>query len=200
VAAWLARLRQRPFRFLHIGWASFVLLVCVFLVVASLEGGHPPPLAFVPHALAAGVAGHLLLLVLGWLAKRGRARVEAGAGAVRWPWELTLIAVPLLLAGLVAAMYAIESWPMIRTRPLEWSIVVVIAAAHVTALVLLLLRRNAARWLLAVICLGWAIGLGRELDTARGPGELVLGIAIIAGLAALAGYLARSARVRSALR
>jgi hypothetical protein len=97
-------------------------------------------------------------------------------------------------------MYAIESSPIMRTRPVEWAIVAAIAVAHLTAFVLLLLRRTACRWLLAALSLGWAIGLGREIDTARGPGELILAIALIAGLVALAGYLARSARVRAALR
>jgi hypothetical protein len=200
VAAWLARLRQRPFRILHIAWASVILLVCALLIATSFQGGHPPPMAFVPHALAAGILGHLLLLVLGWLAKRGRARVEATTGAAPWPVELTIIALPVLAASLFATVYTVDSWGSIHTRPLEWSMMAAIAATHVSALVLLLLRRSAARWLLAAISLGWAIGMGRELHTARGPGEWVIGIALVAGLLALAIYLARSARVRAALR
>jgi hypothetical protein len=198
MAAWLARLRERPFRYAHIAWGTLVLLVCVLLVAGSFQGGHPPPIAFVPHALAAGVAGHLLLLAVGWLAGRGRARLEAGAGT--WPVELTLVAIAAGIAGLVSTTYAVDSWPSLRTRPGEWLIVVAIAVAHVAAFVLLLLRRAAARWLLAAIAVGWAVGLGLELNTARGAGELILGIALIAGLIALAAYLLRGARVRAALR
>ncbi|MGQ0384373.1 MAG: hypothetical protein ACT4UP_06805 [Gammaproteobacteria bacterium] len=198
MAAWLARLRQRPFRWAHISWATFVLLVCVVLVLGSLEGGHPPPIIFVPYALVAGVAGHAALLAIAWLAKRGRARVEGGASA--WPVELTFVAIAVGVASLFSTMYAIGSWSLARTRPGEWLIVATIAAAHLAAFVLLLLRRVAARWLLATICLGWALGLGRELDTARGPGELVLGIGIIAALVVLAIYLLRAARIRSAFR
>ncbi|MGQ0428522.1 MAG: hypothetical protein ACT4UQ_01120 [Gammaproteobacteria bacterium] len=200
MAAWLARLRQRPFRIAHIAWAIFVLLVCVLLVVASLEGGHPPPIIFIPYALVAGVFGHVGLLIVGWLARRGRARVEAGSGAAAWPLELTFVALALAFAGFISTMFAIDSFPNLRTRPGEWLVVAAIAAAHVTAFVLLLLRRTAARWLLAAISLGWALGLGLELDTARGPGEMVLGIAIIAGFVALAIYPLRAARVKVAFR
>jgi len=163
MAAWLARLRQRPFRFLHLAWAALVLLVCVFLVLASLEGGHPPPLVFVPFTLVAGAFGHLVLV------------------------------------SLVSTRYALDSWTLVRTRPFEWSILAAIALAHLAALVHLLLRRDIVRWLLAAVSLGWAILLGRELETARGAGELILGIVIIAGLVALAGYLLRGPRVRAAL-
>lgn len=200
MSAWLARLRERPFRAAHIAWASFVLLVCAFLIVASRGGGHPPPMAFVPHALAAGVLGHLALAVVGWLAKLGRARVAAGGGGAAWPVELSLVAIAAGIAALISGAYAVESFPMLRTRAGEWLVVAVIAAAHLAAFVLLLLRRAAARWLLAAISFGWAIGLGLELDSARGPGELMLGIGVMAGLVALAAYLLRAARVRAALR
>jgi hypothetical protein len=196
MAAWLAWVRQRPFRSAHIAWATFVLLVCVFLIWASREGGHPPPLAFVPHALAAGVAGHLLLIAVGWLAGRGRARLEAGAGP--WPFELTLVAIATGIAGFVSTVFAVDSLGALRTRPGEWLIVAAIALAHVTAFVLMLLRMAAARWLLTLISAGWAIGLARELHTSRSPGELALGIAVTTGLAALAIYLARAARIRAA--
>lgn len=198
MAGWLARLRERPFRYAHIAWAALVLLVCVLLVAGSFQGGHPPPMVFVPHALAAGVAGHLLLLAVGWLAGRGRARLEAGAGP--WPFELTLVAIAVGIAGFVSTVYAVDSLGALRSRPGEWLIVAAIAVAHVAAFVLLLLRRAAARWLLAAIGLGWAIGLGRELSTARGAGELALGILMIVALVTLAAYLLRAARVQRALR
>jgi hypothetical protein len=198
VGAWLARLRERPFRYAHVAWGTFVLLVCVLLVAGSFQGGHPPPIAFVPHALAAGVAGHLLLLAVGWLAGRGRARLEAGAGP--WPFELTLVAIAVGIAGFVSTVFAVDSLGALRTRPGEWLIVAAIAGAHVAAFVLLLLRHSAARWLLAAIAVGWAVGLGREINTARGPGELVLGIGVIVALVVLAAYLSRAARVQKALR
>lgn len=86
---------------------------------------------------------------------------------------------------------------LLRTRPFELLVIAAIAAAHAVTFFLLLLRRPVARWLLAAISAGWVVALVLLLHEAR-PWELPIAIALIAGLAGLAVYLLRSARVRSA--
>ena len=57
------------FRWLHVVWAIFAASMCVLL--ATLKGGHPPGLVFVPVAAAIWVVGHILLWLSHKLANRG---------------------------------------------------------------------------------------------------------------------------------
>lgn len=57
----LAELTPQPFGIVHLIWAILILAGCVALVM--MGGGHPPPMIFVPPLLAAGLVGHLLLLL-----------------------------------------------------------------------------------------------------------------------------------------
>ena len=85
------------------------------------------------------------------------------------------------------------------TRPLEWGLFAAVAAAHTLAFVLLLLRIDAARYLIcAVIPAGWGLALALQLGEAR-PGELPIAVGLIAGLIGLAAYVLRARRIRSVL-
>lgn len=194
----LAHLVTRPFRIAHAIWAILILLGCVALV--AMGGGHPPPAAFVPFLLLAGIVGHLLLLLVQWLLHKGRARMAAyQADVPGWPAELVLLALVLGPLAIMAIAVAIDQIPRVRMHPIEGLLFVGVAALHSAAFVLLLLRVDLARFCVAALCVGWAVALVLQLREAR-PGELPVGIALIGGLLAVAAYAVRAQRIRAALR
>ena len=189
------RLLRTPFRWMHIGWAILALAACA--TMALIPGGHPPLLAFVPFVLAAGVLGHLLLLLVAWLADRGRRRAGIASDAPSgWPFEAGLLA--LLLGGfaVASATIAIGEVARLRTRPFEWLVLAAIAAAHGAGFIALMLRHRSARWLAALLAAAWGIALLLQLREARGPGELALASVLLAALAAVAAWALRSRRLR----
>jgi hypothetical protein len=191
-------LLARPFRIAHAIWAILILLVCVALV--AMGGGHPPPAAFVPFVLLGGIAGHILLVLVQWLLRQGRARLAGHPGeAPAWPVELVLIALVLGPLAIMMIAVAVDQFPRVRTHPLEGVLIVGAAALHSAAFVLLLLRVDLARFCVAAICVGWAVAFLLQIREAR-PGELPVGIALIGALLALAAYVVRAPRIRGALR
>lgn len=193
------RLLRPPFRYVHIGWALLVLAGCVALVL--MGGGHPPPMAFVPHLLAAGFLGHLLLILAAWLAGLGLTRAGAtGSPATGWPIEAGIIALVLGALAVAATVITIGEIARLRTRPLEWLLFASVAAAHGAAFAAIMLRLRAASWLIAAIAGGWGVALALQLREARSPGELALAFLILAGLAAIAAWALRSRRLSAFLR
>jgi hypothetical protein len=194
----LAELVPPPFGVVHLVWLALILAGCVVLVM--MGGGHPPPMILVPPLLVAGLAGHLLLLLVAWLLRKGRSRLLAAqVEPMPWPLELKLIA--LVLGALAIASIAVTVGEIARlwTKPLEWGLFAAVAAAHTVAFVLLLLRIDAARYLIAAISVGWGLALMLQIGEAR-PGDLPIAVALIAGLAGIAAYVLRARRVRSILR
>jgi hypothetical protein len=193
----LASSRWRPFRVAHLLWAILILLGCVALVTG---GGHPPPIVLVPPLLLAGALGHLLLVLIQWLLRKGRTRIAADpAPATRWPPELILIALVLGSFALMATALTVGEVALIRMHPLQWLTYAGVAVLHSVAFVLLLLRFGQVRFLIAAVCLGWALALVHQLRDAR-TGEWPLGLSLIGALLAIAIYVVRSQRVRSVLR
>jgi hypothetical protein len=175
-------------------WALLVLAVCAVMIV--IPGGHPPLMAFVPFVLAAGVVGHLLLLVVAWLADRGRRRAGIANDAPSgWPLEAGILGLLLGGVAIAATLFMIDNLPMLRSRPFEWAVLAVVAAAHLGAFLALMLRVRAARWLIAVVAVGWGVALALQLREARSPGELALAGVLIAALLAIAGWAVRSRRL-----
>lgn len=192
---------RRPFGWLHLGWALLVVAACVVLLTTD-QSGHPPAMILVPPVLAAGVLGHLLWLLVAWLLGRGRARLERiGAAAGSWPFELTLIAVAL---GLVVSAVSV-AW-LIAALDQEGAVgdaslwLSAIVASHATAFVLLLLRRDAARFLIAAVASGWALALAWQLRRADPAlAETAIAALAVVGLSGVAVYVLRARRIRSAL-
>lgn len=201
MTGWHERLRQlapRPFGIVHLSWAILILAGCVALVL--MGGGHPPPMVFVPPLLVAGFLGHLLLLLVAWLIARGRARATGGpADTPRWPAELILLAIAPGVLAIGSIAITIGEIAKLRSAPLVWLLFAAVAALHGAAFVTLLLRIGAARYLIAAIASGWGLALLLQLREARGPGELALGVLLIAGLAGIAVHVLRSGRIRSVL-
>lgn len=192
------RILRAPFRYAHLAWAFFWFATCV--VLALIPGGHPPAIAFVPFVLAAAALGHLLLALAAWLADVGRHRAgiadEARSG---WPPEAGILALLLCGIAIAATAFAIDNLPMLRNRLAEWAVLAAIAAGHIAAFLALMLRHRSARWLAALVALGWGIALALQLRESRSPGELALALAIIASLFGIAGWALRSARLRGFL-
>lgn len=174
------------------------MLGCIVLMAGG--GGHPPPMVFVPFLIAAGLMGHLLLLLIQWLAGIGRSRCSTGSAVeVGWPAELVLVALVLGTVGLAAIVIAIGEVALLRRHPLQWTLYAVVATIHTAAFVLLLMRFDVARFFIAAICVGWAAALVLQIHEAR-AGELPVGLAIIGGLLTIGIYVMRARRVRSALK
>ena len=193
----LAELLPRPFGIVQVVWLVLILAGCVALVM--MGGGHPPPMIFVPPLLVAGLLGHFLLLGVAWLLLKGRSRLRAVQVEPK-PWPVELVLIALVLGALAIASIAITVGEVSRlfTRPLEWGLFAAVAAAHTLAFVLLLLRIDAARYLIAVISVGWGLALALQLGEAR-PGELPIAVGLIAGLIGLVAYVLRARRIRSVL-
>jgi hypothetical protein len=62
-----------------------------------------------------------------------------------------------------------------------------------------MLRVRTARWLIAVVAVGWGVALALQLREARSPGELALAGVLIAALLAIAGWVLRSRRLAAFL-
>lgn len=196
----MMRLLRPPFRYVHIGWASLVVAGCVVLLLMGGRG-HPPPMAFVPHLLAAGILGHLLMMLVAWLAGLGLTRAgAAGSPAVGWPVEVGIIALVLGGFAIAATVLTIGEIARLRSQPLEWLLLASVTAAHAAAFTAVMLRLRAASWLIAAIAGGWGLALALQLREARSPGELALAALIIAGLATIAAWALRSRRLSAFLR
>lgn len=88
---------KNVFRWLHIVWAIIGASICILL--ATLEGGHPPGLVFVPIAAAIWVVGHVLLWLSCKLAIRRKYLLD-NRNIVRGKWPVMLI-VLVILCGIV---------------------------------------------------------------------------------------------------
>ncbi len=191
-----AHLLPRPFRIAHMAWAAAVLLGCVALAGG---GGHPPPIVFAPLLILAGLVGHLLLVLVAWLLHRGRSRSPA-LPAPRWPAELVLIGIVLGPLAVASTALALSQVAQHGSQPRQWLVFVVAATVHAMAFVVLLLRRQLARYLVAVICVGWGLALALQFREPRPTVDLLIAIVVIAVLVAIAAYVVLAKRIRSALR
>lgn len=193
----LGALFEGAFKTLHLIWLALIVAACALLLPAK---GHPPGIVFVPLVLMVGALGHVLLLVIAWLTRRGRNRVDPGPdGPPRMPAELVLIALALGPVALGALAVAVGQLPLLRSQPLVWFGIAAVALVHATAFVLML-RMKAARHLLAALAFGWGLALALQLREARSPIELAIGLALVGALIVLAAYLLRARRIQSALR
>jgi len=193
-----AHLLPRPFRIAHKAWAALVLLGCVAL---ALGGGHPPPIVFAPLLILAGLVGHLLLLLVAWLLHRGRSRSVALQGvAPRWPAELVLIGIVLGPLAVATTALALSQVAQHGSQPRQWLVYVVAATVHAMAFVVLLLRWQLARYLVAMLCVGWGLALALQFREPRPTADLLVAIVVIAALLAVAAYAVLAKRIRSALR
>jgi len=78
---------------LHIVWAIIGAAICILL--ATLEGGHPPGLVFVPIAAAIWLVGHVLLWLSRKLVIRGKDLTE-NRNISEKKWLLLLIVFEIL--------------------------------------------------------------------------------------------------------
>jgi hypothetical protein len=85
---------KNVFRWLHIVWAFIGASICILL--ATLKGGHPPGLVFVPVAVAIWLLGHVLLWLSRKLLIQGKSSADNG-NSTRGKWPLMLIVFVILL-------------------------------------------------------------------------------------------------------
>jgi len=85
---------KNVFRWLHIVWA--VIGASISILLATLKGGHPPGLVFVPVAVAIWLLGHVLLWLSRKLVIRGKSLADNGNSS-REKRPLMLIVFVILL-------------------------------------------------------------------------------------------------------
>lgn len=193
-----AHLLPRPLRIAHKVWAGLVVLGCVAL---ALGGGHPPPIVFAPLLILAGLLGHLLLLLVAWLMHLGKSHSAAPQGtAPRWPAELVLIAIVLGPLALASTAVALGQVAQHGSQPRQWLVYVVAATVHAMAFVVLMLRWQLARYMVAALCLGWGVALALQFREPRPTADLLVAMMVIAVLIAISVYVVLGKRIRSALR
>lgn len=195
-----------PWRWAHIIWALFAGSVCVLLIAAG--GGHPPPIVFVPIVVVVWVMVHLALWGARGLAVRGRVRTSAAGGEKQsWPPELIVILVATVIASflgllqLTVTLLLGQSWPF---RGALWTIMMIVWLAHAVCFVGLLLRRLWARWVAAMLCVGWALWITWEVlePVIHGyvqPMQLMIAFGVVAVLVLASYRLLRSKRIRAFL-
>ena len=85
------------FRWLQVAWAIIGAGICILL--ATLKGGHPPGLVFVPIAAAIWVVGHVLLWLSHKLAIRGKYLSDnKNIAKGKWPVMLSIL---VILSGII---------------------------------------------------------------------------------------------------
>lgn len=104
----------------------------------------------------------------------------------------------VVLLGCVAL--ALSQVAQHGSQPRQWLVFVVAATVHAMAFVVLLLRWQLARYLVAVICVGWGLALALQFREPRPTVDLLIAIVVIAVLVAIAAYVVLAKRIRSALR
>ena len=149
---------------MHIVWALLGTAVCIVL---TQGGGHPPPMIFIPPALVVWIAGHGALWAVRRLALTGRV-FAARTGNQKAPWPVGLIVVMLgtgvaSSVGLIQLIGTLVDGRRYLFRGEMWTITMVIWSLHGVCFVALLLRRPWARWVTALLSLGWAAFLAWQL-------------------------------------
>lgn len=77
---------------MQVAWAIIGAGACILL--ATLKGGHPPGLVFVPVAAAIWVVGHVLLWLIYKLAIRGkRSSDNKNIAEGKWPVMLPILVI-----------------------------------------------------------------------------------------------------------
>lgn len=193
----------------HAVWAALAAAVCLFLMLTK-QTGHPPPITLVPFALVAWVVGHGFIWGVQRLAAKGRsesARTEAESQA--WPLGLRLALVATgaaALSGIVQVFGTVlqRQWYPYGSIGL-WVTMLVVWLAHTASFAGLLMRKRWSGPLSAMLTVGWALLLVKQIVQQLGMASSTdtVGILIAAGLIVLlllfAAYLGRSREVRSFL-
>jgi len=193
----------------HALWAALPLGVTLFML-ATIDRGHPPLIAFLPLVVLLWVAGHLVIWGVLRLAAWGRRGPATDRSAGRsWPLGLlpALFGSGVLTAGgllqLLASAYLGRWYPY---RHVElWLFMLAVQLLHAACCVGLLLRKRWSRQLSVLLTGGWALllaaQLGEHLPPARTASglELLLVAGLLLALLGLGLYLARSRQVKAFL-
>lgn len=194
--------RLALFRSLHLVWAVPGVTVPIFL--AAADGGHPPPIAYLPLALLVWLAGHAVLALAQHFVERGVDEARAaGRDASVWPWYvvLTLVAAGLAsaLALLIIGRYLFERNAVgtFQLVVLGWMLL------HLPCFAGTALRRAWARWYAATLALAWAALMLWQIADHLRRGSRVdawewgLAIVVVGGFGLLAWLLVAGAGSRT---
>ena len=151
---------------MHTIWALLGAFLCVLFVVGG-GGGHPPAIILLPLVFAMWCTGHIILWGIRRLAATGKASVQKSNGDVcSWPPELIII---LIGTGLVGCAGLLQLAGLLVPGGFDlfeeglWAFTMVVSLLHVMCFVALLLRRSWSRWASALLCMGWALLVMRQL-------------------------------------
>ncbi len=196
----------RGFRLAHTLWAMLAASLSVLFVVA--DGGHPPPIVFLPVVFAVWGLGHAALWGIGKLAARGReAAAKAGGAAGAWPPGLI---VALIGTGLATCMGLVQIGALLLGERYPfggalWAIALAVFLAHGAGFVGLLLRRPWSRPASALLSIGWALWLvwlfseALVLGQRINPADYVILVVGVSLLSFLGYHILSSRRIRAFL-
>ena len=191
----------------HVVWAALNFAAALTLVLVP-QRGHPPPIILLPLVALLWPLGHSLIWLVSRLAAIGRRR--AFATDRRWPATVIIGLLGTGVASLLGIVQALGSgvqgkwYP--HPDPALWVTMLLVWALHGVCFVALLVRQPWSRHLAALLALGWALLLGRQLaeglaSSTRGSiAELLFAAALLVSLLALAAAFVSSTAVKSYLR
>jgi hypothetical protein len=194
-------------RLAHAVWAAVGVVACLLLVLTG-RGGHPPAIILLPLVLAAWAVGHGLIWGALRLAAAGRRGVAHTAGRESWPPGLKVVLVGTAAATLAGVVQIVGTVLTGRWYPFqqagEWAAMLLVWLVHAACFAALLLRRQSARPLSAVLAFGWAALMGLQIAQHFQSGSsdtagLLIAVVLMASLLLFASYLLSSNKVRSFL-
>jgi hypothetical protein len=184
--------------------------VSLFLVLAG--EGHPAPIIFLPLVAVIWVVGHIVIWGVGWLAAKGRRRLDTTAepATQSWPVGLRLALIGTAVGASVGIIQIVVTAYLGRLYPYHgatlWTTMLIIWLVHGTSFVGLLLRQRWSRFLSSAVAFAWALLSVWQIveHLVRGYrleiGSLLILAAGAVFLVFIGAHLATSSRVRSFLR
>ncbi len=191
----------------HAAWAALNVAAALTLVLVP-QHGHPPPIVLLPLLALVWPLGHCVIWLISWLTAVGRRR--AFATSRRWPITVIFGLLGTGVASLLGIVQALGSGVQGRWYPYPdpalWVTMLVVWVLHGSCFVALLVRQPWSRYLAALLALGWALLLGRQLaeglmsSTRGSTADLLFAAALLVLLLVLAAAFVSSAAVKSHLR
>jgi hypothetical protein len=193
----------------HVVWAALAAIACLYLILTK-QTGHPPPITLVPLVLVAWVAGHGFIWGARRLADKGRSvSVRNDAESRAWPIGLRFALVATGVAALIGMSQVVGTVLLRAWYPYHdvnlWVTMLAVWLAHTASFAGLLLRKRWSRPLSAMLVVGWALLLIKQIveQLASVGATDTVGALIAAGLVGLlllfAAYLGWSRAVNSFL-
>ena len=191
----------------HTVWAAIAITVSLFMIFTK-QRGHPPIMVFAPLAWIIWGVGHIAIWAVQWLAVRGQ-RIVSETGGERKPWPIGLwpaligTGVPAAIGIFQVLMTSLQrKWYPYPDASL-WAVMLAVWLVHGACFAGMLLRKQWSRLVIAMLALGWALLLAKQIAEHLPPRvssdttELLTAGVLMVLLLLLGLHLVTSRKVRS---